>query len=140
MSPQLIIAGLVAVGVAAVGFALASGTSAAEKRVSAVGGEERKSNAVAIDRLAKKKQVATSLKEIDRKASGKKADLETQIQQAGLTISKQQYIIYSVGAGLLVGALIFVKSGSAILAGAFMLMAGLGLPRFVMARLKKRRI
>ena len=32
MSPQLIIAGLVAVGVAAVGFALVSGTSAAEKR------------------------------------------------------------------------------------------------------------
>jgi len=140
MSPQLIIAGLVAVGVAAVGFALVSGTSAAEKRVSAVGGEERKSSAVAIDRLAKKKQVATSLKEIDRKASGKKADLDTQIQQAGLTISKQQYFMYSAGAGLLAGALVYVKSGNAILAGAFMLVAGFGLPRFVMGRLKKRRI
>ena len=140
MSPQLIIAGLVALGVGAVGFALVSGTSNAEKRVSAMGRDERKSSSVAIDRLAKKKQVATSLKELDRKASGKKADLDTQLQQAGLAIGKQQYIIFSALTGVAVGGLIFLKSGSLILAGAFLLMAGFGLPRFVLGRLKKRRI
>lgn len=144
MNATIIIAGLVAVGVAAVGFALAGGDSNAEKRLSAMGGGggDRKASAAAnIDRLAKKKQVANSLKDLDRKQGGKKkADLATRLQQAGLATTPTQYYIFSALAGIVLAALVWLKSGNLIFAGAFLLIGGFGLPRFVVGRLVNRRI
>ena len=110
MSPQILIAGLVAAGVAGVGLALTSGSTNAEKRVSAVGREERKAVATTLDRAAKKKQVATSLKEMDRKAENRRPDLDAQLQQAGLSISKQQFFIYSALLGAFLGGIVWLKS------------------------------
>jgi len=140
MNSQLVIAGLIAVGVAGIGLAVVSGNTSAEKRLTSLNREDKKSVVVSVDRAAKKKQVATSLKEMERKQDGKRADLEAQLTQAGLAISKQQFYLFSALAGLLPAFLAFVKSGSAIAGGVALIICGFGLPRFVLGRMKKRRI
>jgi tight adherence protein B len=140
MTPQILIAGLVAAGVAGVGLALTSGSTNAEKRVSAVGREERKVVAATLDRAAKKKQVASSLKEMDRKAENRRPELDAQLQQAGLSISKQQFFIYSALLGAFLGGIVWLKSQNFYVAGAFLLIGGVGAPRFILGRLRKRRI
>jgi tight adherence protein B len=140
MSPQILIAGLVAAGVAGVGLALTSGSTNAEKRMSAVGREERKAVVTTLDRAAKKKQVATSLKEMDRKRGNGRANLDAQLLQAGLSTSKQQFIIYSALLGAFLGGMVWLKTQNLYVGAAFLLIGGLGVPRFVLGRLKKRRV
>jgi tight adherence protein B len=140
MSPQLIVAGLVALGAGAVGFVLLGGGSNAEKRMASLGREERRAAAVSVDRAAKKKQVANSLKDLDRKRQGKRADLETQLQQAGLSITKAQFFMFCAIAGVMLAAVVWIKSQSPGFTLAAALIGGAGLPRFVIGRMKKRRI
>ena len=85
-------------------------------------------------------QVEESMKELEnRLAEAKKLPLSTRISQAGLSWTKQQFII---GSSVLGGAIFLVGFllGAPLLAAVgFGLAAGFGLPRWVLGYLKKRR-
>ncbi|MCF2525257.1 type II secretion system F family protein [Bradyrhizobium sp. G127] len=122
-------------------YPLLSGEKQAEKRRASftaagpalrVGGDDRM-------RL-RRVQVEDSMKEMEQRlAESKKVSLQTRIAQAGLSWTKQQFIIGScvLGGAVLIAAII---GGMALLpAIGFGLATGFGLPRWVLGFLKKRR-
>ena len=119
-----------------------SGEAKAEKRLAAVAerrGAGRASEKGA-DAGARRKQVADSLKELEARQKSKKLTLEAKLQQAGLDIGKRQFFIYSALAGFVTAIVLFVMSGNPLFAIAGLPIGGLGLPNWVLAFLRKRRI
>lgn len=85
-------------------------------------------------------QVEESMKELERRlAETQKLSLETRIAQAGLSWTKQQFLIGSgvMGAVVLVAA--FLGGVALLPAIGFAAAVGFGLPRWVLSFLKKRR-
>jgi tight adherence protein B len=93
-----------------------------------------------VDAQQRRKQVADTLKEIEARSIGKKATLELRLMQAGLDWSKQKYIVASVIGGLMLGVVVFILSGNLLLAPAALAIGGAGLPAWMLAFLRKRRI
>ncbi len=133
-------AGCVILACGGLAFALAGGDSRAEKRRAAVKKPEAKANVATIDRAAKKKQIAENIKDLEKKAKRKGPDLQTRIEQAGLSIPRRQFLIVFAAIAVALGGLVYVKSGSALVAALVVAMSGLGLPNLVLARLRARRI
>jgi tight adherence protein B len=121
-------------------FALVAGDSRAGKRRAAVKKSEAKSGAASIDRTAKKKQIAESIKELEKKSHRKRPDMQTRIEQAGLSISRQQFLMIIAAVTIGLAGLTYIKSESLLLAGLVAAMGALGLPNLVLARLRARRI
>nr|WP_144421048.1 type II secretion system F family protein [Ahrensia marina] len=93
----------------------------------------------------RRKQITESLNELDernkaREKNTTKPNLKTQILQAGLKLELRMFYIYSavVGGGAALTALIFGVPPIYCIGIAFA--AGLGLPRWVISYLRKRRI
>jgi tight adherence protein B len=131
-------------------YALAGAKTGSErkaaKRVTAVAARSpvrgRGGQASAADPADKRrKQVADSLKAIERKAAQLKArpTLKQRIEQAGLSTSVSSFWITSLVVGLAVGALTFLKVQHPLIALGAGFAAGLGLPRWVLGFLKNRR-
>ena len=136
----LLMAGLLALAAGGVAYAFLGGDSEAKKRQLALqksGPKVRDNNA---EKNARKKQVADSLKELDRKTFKKRASLESRIMQTGLSFTKQRYIVFSVLAGFVFGILAFLFTLKIYIAIPVALIAGVGLPNFVLNWLGKRRI
>ncbi len=133
-------AGCVILACGGLAFALAGGDSRAEKRRAAVKKPEAKANVASVDRAAKKKQIAENIKDLEKKAKRKGPDLQTRIEQAGLSIPRRQFLIVFAAIAVALGGLVYVKSGSALVAALVVAMSGLGLPNLVLARLRARRI
>jgi len=133
-------AGLAIAALGGLAFVFAGGSDRADARRASVQKSDPKANAVAVDRAAKKKQISDSLKDLEKKSQRKGADLATRIEQAGLPIDKRQFYMISAGVALVIAVAVFIKSGSLPLAGLCGLMAALGLPTFVLSRLRNRRI
>ncbi|MGO9771588.1 MAG: type II secretion system F family protein [Roseiarcus sp.] len=133
-------AGCVILACGGLAFALAGGDSRAEKRRAAVKKPEAKANVASVDRAAKKKQIAENIKDLEKKAKRKGPDLQTRIEQAGLSIPRRQFLIVFAAIDVALGGLVYVKSGSALVAALVVAMSGLGLPNLVLARLRARRI
>jgi tight adherence protein B len=125
-------------------YPLLSGEARAEKRREAfsAGAAQRRAN----DRLAdatatRKKAVADSLKELEEKENAsKRVSLQDMIARAGLTLTPQQFHLFSAGAGVGGALFLFIASGNLIAAGLALVIFGLGLPRWVLSYLQKRRI
>jgi tight adherence protein B len=142
-----LLAAVVLAAIAAGGFAyvflypLLSGDARAEKRHKAVVGDgERRVEKVGRggDR---REQVAQSLKEIEQREKNRnKLTLEQRIAQAGLTWSKVRFYLISAGLGLTLALILFLITGAPTLAGAGLFVGLLGLPRWMLAFLKKRRL
>jgi tight adherence protein B len=132
--------GCVVLACGGVALAFVGGDSRAEKRRAALRKPEAKTNSAAADRSAKKKQIADNVRDLERKSRRKGADLQTRIEQAGMSMSRQQFLLVFAAVALVLGALTFVKSQSPLLAGLVTVMAALGLPNLVLARLRARRI
>jgi tight adherence protein B len=142
---------LAAVGLAAIAagglayvfvYPLLSGEARAEKRHRAVIGDGQSARVEKIGRGGdRREQVAQSLKEIDeREKNRNKVSLEQRIAQAGLHWTKGRFFLVS-GAGGLTGALlIFSLTGSPLLAGVALFVGSLGLPRWFLGFMKKRRL
>jgi tight adherence protein B len=121
-----------------------SGEVKAEKRMEALSasGVQRRAG----DRLAevtanRKKAVSDSLKELEqRESANRRVTLTDMISQAGLTITVQQFHLFSAGAAAVLALLAFVFSGNLIAAGLAAVIAGLGVPRWALTFLKNRRI
>jgi tight adherence protein B len=140
VSHPLILAGFVAVALGGLAFALSSGDSKAKKRQAALqkGAVKIKDNAV--EKIARKKQIADSLKDLEKRRGQTRLTLEMKIQQAGLSLSRQQFIIFSVVGALIFAFMVFLGSHSLYIAGPAAIIGLLGLPNFTLAQLRKRRI
>jgi len=138
----VVLAALAAGGLAYVFiYPLLSGEARAEKRHKAVVGDgDRRVEKVGRggDR---REQVAQSLKELEEREKNRhKLSLEQRIAQAGLSWTKGRFFMVSAGAGVALGVVLFSLTGSPILGGAGLFVGGLGLPRWVLGFLKKRRL
>jgi tight adherence protein B len=142
MNHAILIAGAVAVAVAALAFAFMGGSDRAEQRRHAVAKTPTNSRARAavVDRNVKKKQIQENLAELDKRSKRKRVDLQTRIEQAGLSMKKQQYLLMFVAIAAALGALTYFKTHSPLIAALAAITAGVGGPNFVLARLTKRRI
>jgi len=120
-----------------------SGEMKAEKRKAALktSAGTRRSNADRMqDAENRRKKVADSLKDIEARNKSKKITLETRISQAGLTWTRPQFILISVGLGVAGFGLGFILSGSPIFWGAGALIGGLGIPNWIIGHMRKRRL
>ena len=137
-----------ALGVAALGCILyvaspyLSGDIKGEKRRQTVAGvrTKRVGTERVVDAASRRKQVADSMKEVESRGKSRKATLEIRIQQAGLDWSRNAYIIGSASLGISLGLVLFVVQDSYAVAAAGALVGGFGLPSWVLAFKRKRRL
>ena len=89
---------------------------------------------------ARREQVEETLKELElRQKKLKSLPLALRISQAGLTLTKRQFIISSVVVGAVLFAAGFLSGGGLLAAAGAGFAGGFGLPRWVLAFMKKRR-
>jgi tight adherence protein B len=136
----VLLAGTLAVAMGGLAFVFLGGDTRADQRRMAIARTDVKARATTIDRAAKKKQIAESLLELEKNSKRKRVDLQTRIEQAGLSIRRQQYLLIFVVMGLVLGALTYVKARNPYVAALVAAMVIVGLPNFVLARLRARRI
>jgi tight adherence protein B len=136
----ILAAGLAIFALGGVAFVFAGGNSRADVRRASLQKSDAKANAAVADRAASKKKISDSLKDLEKKSQRKGPDLTARIAQAGLPIDKRQFLMISAGVAVAVALFVFIRSGSLPLAGLFGVMAALGLPNFVLSRLRMRRI
>jgi tight adherence protein B len=123
-------------------YPLLSGERHAEKRRASVARAEPARASTSVDRVqrSRRQQVESSLKEIeDRNKKEKKVPLNNRISQAGLTWSKQTFVVISVALGLFAFAITFLFGGGLPAAAGLGFAAGFGVPRWLLGFLKKRR-
>ncbi len=140
VSQPLILAGLVALALGGLGFVLTSGDTRAEKRQAALNAGGAKVKDSANEKIARKKQISDSLRELEKKSSRKRLNLDTRLQQAGLSIGKREYFIFCAIGGLLFMVLVFLATGSPYIAAPAAIIGAFGLPSLVLAQLRKQRI
>ncbi|MBY0296007.1 MAG: type II secretion system F family protein [Methylobacterium sp.] len=137
------VAGLCAVAAVSVAYAvivpLLPGEARAAKRQQAVAGRRQASER--IQTVNRREQVAKSLKELDDKEKKKsRPSLELRLAQAGLSLSKKAFIVYSVVGAVVCAFAALVLSGNLLLTLAVAFATGLGVPRWVLGYLRKRRV
>jgi tight adherence protein B len=123
-------------------FPTLSGEARVERRRKAIEGTpDRAKRASRAAEVSKRDMVAQSLKDLDAKQKkAKSPPLSVQIEQAGLAWTKQTFFVFSVIMAILTAATIFVMSKSPIAALVGLLVGGLGVPRWYLARRKKKRL
>lgn len=141
MVNPIAVAGCLAIGFGGLAYAFVGGNSRADKRRTAVAKSDAKAlNASAsVDRAARKKQIADGLRDIERKGK-QRVSLATRIDQAGFSITTQQYWIGSLLFGLFLSAFTYIESKSALLTLLIGVTGTIGLPQLMLARLRIRRI
>jgi tight adherence protein B len=88
----------------------------------------------------RREQVEETLKEIEtRRKNAKSPPLSVRISQAGLRLSKNQFLMISAGSALFAGGLAFLLGASLVTSAGLCFAAGFGLPRWLLHFLKKRR-
>jgi tight adherence protein B len=125
-------------------YPILSGDRKAEKRQESVVRTEPAGRvaAAAAGRNAPKvrRDIEETLKELEvRQKKQKNLPLAMRISQAGLTWTKRQYIIISVGIGFVLFAVIFLVGGGVLAAAGAAFAGGFGVPRWLLLYLKKRR-
>lgn len=88
----------------------------------------------------RRKQVLDTLKDLEAREKGRKANLETQIAQAGLGWSKSQFLIGSLCSAVFCAIALRSLGGSMMFALAGLAIGGAGLPRVVLKHLARRRL
>jgi tight adherence protein B len=151
-SNDLMLAGMLALAAISVGVVVylllqpyLSGERQTDKRIQAA--TENKGKRIAIKQQAevassRRRQVADTLKDLDeRQKQREKVSMRLRLQRAGLDIEPRVFWIASVICGLLVGAVIWVMAPNLSIIvpvlGGFVGL--LGLPRWTLARMTKRR-
>ena len=134
------LAGALALAAGGLAFVFLGGDSRADQRLQAIGKLDKQTRVATVDRAAKKKQINDSLMELEKKSKRKRADLQTRIEQAGLTMRRGPFLLVFLGIGVLAGLMTFLKSGSPILAGLVVVTIAAGMPNLTLTRLKARRM
>ncbi len=124
-------------------YPILSGERLAEKRQESIVRSEPAARVAAATRTGPKvrrEQIEDTLKELEvRQKKQKNLPLAMRISQAGLSWSKRQYIMISVGIGLTLFVVIFLVGGGVLAAAGAGFAGGFGVPRWLLAFLKKRR-
>lgn len=90
---------------------------------------------------ARRGQVAQSLKDIENREKARhKLTIEARIEQAGLTWSRKRFWLVSVAVGIVLALVLFVASGNWVLLPFGFLVGLLGLPRWYLGFLAKKRM
>jgi tight adherence protein B len=137
----MIVVGMVALALGGGAFFLSSGDSKAKKRQAALqqkGGAKVKD--VGLEKIARRKQVTDSLRDIEKRRGQTRPTLEARIQQAGLSMTGQQFLMVSVGVGVAFGVFVYLASRNVFFAGPSAFIGLVGLPNFALVQLRKRRI
>jgi len=123
-------------------YPLLSGERQAEKRVQNVAKADRVATKAAARSAPKlrRNELEETLKELEsRRKKQKNPPLSVRIEQAGLSWSKQQFMIGSGVLGVLVFVGVLFVGGGLLGAAGLAFAAAFGLPRWVLSYLKKRR-
>jgi tight adherence protein B len=134
--------GFVAVGGVAWVFVypILSGERKAEARMANVAKSESAARTVRGAPKSRRDIVENSLKEFDeRHKKSKSVPLSVRIKQSGLLWSKRQFFIISAGVGGVFAVLGLLTGGGLLVALALGFAGALGLPRWLLSFLKKRR-
>ncbi|MGJ4964313.1 type II secretion system F family protein [Bradyrhizobium sp. SZCCHNR1015] len=121
-------------------YPLLSGERKAEQRRSTVAKSEPVVRQAERSQRSRREQVESSLKDLEAKAQKQsKVPLNMRISQAGLDWTVQKFWIVSGILGFVVCAVAFFAGGGPLGALGLGFAAGLGLPRWILGYLKKRR-
>jgi tight adherence protein B len=124
-------------------YPILSGERKAEQRQESFVRSEPAARVAAATRTGPKvrrDQIEETLKELEvRQKKQKNLPLAMRISQAGLTWSKRQYILISVAIGAALFVVIFLVGGGLLAAAGAGFAGGVGMPRWLLAFLKKRR-
>jgi tight adherence protein B len=126
-------------------YPILSGERQAERRQQSIARSEPAARAAAAaggrtGPKVRREQVEETLKELElREKKLKNVPLVLRISQAGLNWTKRQFIIISVVIGLALFIAGFVMGGGILVAAGLGFAGGLGIPRWLLAFLKKRR-
>ncbi|WP_406856166.1 type II secretion system F family protein [Alsobacter sp. KACC 23698] len=145
---QLAIGLLAALAVGGAAYALIypylSGEIRGEKRQRALVTSDRQMLAgrdPAASALARREKVTNSLKEIEAQQNkASKISLERRMLQAGLDWDKKKFTIFSLILAAVLGALLYFVSDNPFVGGAGAFIGGMGLPRWILNFLRKRRM
>jgi tight adherence protein B len=137
---SIFIAGALAVAMGGLAFVFLGGDTRADQRRQAIGKTDKQARVATIDRAAKKKQITESLMELEKKSQRKRVDLQTRIEQAGLSLKRGQFLLIFLGAGLLAAFFTYLKTRSPVLAGLILTTIAAGMPNLVLRRLRNNRI
>jgi tight adherence protein B len=142
----LLVGILFAISLGGIAFAVMpyfTGEVRAEKRQDLLINRTEARESAAVQRTAanRREQVTKSLKELEqRQTTTKKVNLTTRIVQAGLSWTKQRYYFLSIALALVLGGLTYLVSGNIIVGLGAMLVGALGMPRWLLIYLTKRRV
>ena len=136
--------GMVATAIGGVAYVfiypLLSGERKVEQRRANVARAEPAARVARTQQRSRREQVEETLKEIDVKAKKPKSlPLAMKIAQAGLSWSKNQFLMISAGLGLVGFLAVFAMAGSLLPALGVGFAAAFGAPRWLLSFLKKRR-
>lgn len=146
MDRQIIVAILVVLAVAGLMYAFVypylSGEIKGQRRAAALlaASGEKGATTRGADPAKRRKMIAESLKEIEEKNKRTKLTLEQRIMQAGLTWTREAFLIGSVAFGLLFGGLVLIINHDPMVAVGATAVGILGLPNWLLSFLRKRRI
>jgi tight adherence protein B len=140
----LVIAGLAMLAIGGLFYAFVypylSGDIKAERRKAALQkSATRRVSDRSNDPMQRRKQITESLKELEAKGKTKKLTLDARIAQAGLSWSRRQFYIGSAIAGLMLGGFLYLVSDDLLITAGMAAAASIGLPRWVLTFLRKRR-
>jgi len=125
-------------------YPMISGERRVEQRMKEISADEiqaKRGRKTADAVTTRRQQVEDSLKQLEAKQkNAKNPPIEIRIQQAGLSISKRQFYIFSALAGVVSFVLMMFTSGMGLmLAVPAAVAGGFGIPRWVIGYLKKKR-
>jgi tight adherence protein B len=121
-------------------YPLLSGERAVERRRQSVARTEPTTRVSRATQKSRREQVEDSLKELEvRNNKSKKPPLQVRISQAGLGLSKQQFMMIAGGFGLAVFLLLLFINVGPLPALTLGFAAAFGLPLWALSFLKKRR-
>jgi len=121
-------------------YPVLSGERQAEMRVANVAKPEPISRAARVNQRSRRDTVETTLKEIEeRNKKHSRMPLSMKIEQAGLSLTKQQFFFACGGLGLALFVLGMFTGGGLLVALALGFAGAFGLPMWGLAFLKKRR-
>lgn len=145
MDNSILYPALFAIAIVLLGLALASGgndkTAVRVKEVAKSNERQLKRKTIDADEQRRKKLMG-NLKDLEMKEKQLRAarvSLTAQLEQAGLSITPQNYWMMSLGAGLFAAAIMFLLHKPIYMIGGAGVAAGLGLPRWVVNFLKGMR-
>lgn len=124
-------------------YPMISGEKRVEQRMRGISADEiqaKRSRKPGDSTSARRQQVEDTLKQLEAKQKNvKNPPIEIRLQQSGLSITKKQFYLFSMVAGLIAFALMFVSGMGLLLALAAIPAGAFGIPRWVLGYLKKKR-